>query len=162
MGWKALLKTEWNESLQNSYWWLFIISNNLTFFCVLLPGVWPSLWCAMVYLPVCRGVCIRAGVRKRVGVCVCVLFMCTRTCFMVNKQLFSAKVFQLLIRSRWLWCCDRWITVKTGANFFVDFSFFGGLVSQSENVSNCPWCLLLSDNTRSFREWGQHQMKCPR
>lgn len=32
MAWKALLKTEWNESLLNSYWWLFIISNNLTFF----------------------------------------------------------------------------------------------------------------------------------
>lgn len=84
MAWKALLKTEWNESLLNSYWWLFIISNNLTFFCVLLPGVWPLRW--------------GDGLSPRAGACVCVcvwergrvfaLFICTRTCFMVNKQPF--------------------------------------------------------------------------
>lgn len=46
------------------------------------------------FISLCVGVCVRA----RVGVCVCA-FMCARTCFMVNKQLFSAKVSQLLIRS---------------------------------------------------------------
>lgn len=148
MGWKALLKTEWNESLLNSYWWLFIISNNLTFFCVLLPAVWPSLWCCGLSSHVLVFVCV----------CVCRrVFALLCTCFMVNKQLFSAKVSQLPIRSPAVtprWQFGRWIPVDRPT-----LSIWASSHIQTRFKTQDVYCLWQHS---LLQRMGRHQPKCLR
>lgn len=84
---------------------------------------------AMLYLPMCCCLCVREC--RRVFALLC-------TCFMVNKQLFSAKVSQLLIRSPVVtprWQFGRWIPADQPT--FVDL----GLVSHSDMFQNAG-CLL--------------------
>lgn len=95
---------------------------------------------ATVYLWVC--VCVSAGA------CACA-FMRTRTCFMVNKQLFSAKVFQLLIRSLVVMqCCG---SLEDESQQIGQLCRFGPRLT-FRNVSKCTM-FIASDNTHSFREW---------
>lgn len=159
MGWKALSKTEWNESLQNSYWWLFIISNNLTFFCVLLQGLWPLLRCNCSSLSWCVWVCVWRHFAIVLGWtrgCASVLSCARAQLFMVNKQLLSPKVFQRLIRS---WGCNAAAAVcemkpcKLGQL---------GRSGTRLRIVLKIWVVYWFWQHSLPRRMGQHLMKCPR
>lgn len=155
MGWKAPLKTEWNESLQNSYWWLFIISNNLTFFCVLLPGVWPLLLCWAVYLCV-----VFVGVH--VSGCEFVL-LCLRThvLWSINSYFLpkSCSCWLDLFPVMQQWQFERWISADGANSCRCEPPLAFRHASKSR-------MFIAPDNTHSLWEWAnikwsvQDKVKC--
>lgn len=92
---------------------------------------------AVVHLWMCRYLCV----------CACIgAFVCTRISFMINKQLFSTKIFQLLIKSlvvKLRWEFRRWISVPQPT--FVDLA----PVSHSILLQKARCLLLLTTVTPS-------------
>lgn len=157
MAWKALLKTEWNESLLNSYWWLFIISNNLTFFFfrarasgngALQRGHALSPQAAACC---CASACLcRDSVDQRLRFFFFLLFfmscICARTCFMVNKQAFFPRHQSLSAADQIAGRSAETALWKMDLGISANFSQFGGLRLTFTYVSK-RGMFIASDNT---------------
>lgn len=174
MAWKALLKTEWNESLLNSYWWLFIISNNLTFFFfragasgngALQRGHALSPQAAAACCCVSACLC-RDSVDQRLRfvvffvVFLCLVYVHAHVLWSINRLFFpGTKVSQRLIRSPVVALrrhFGRWILA-----YRPTFLNLGASDSHSHTFQNAG-CLLPLTTLYSPPRMGQQQSKCLR